>query len=65
MTCSGQPLAGDVVYQTVGGVANTGFLKGSGIPTDARGFIMVCAHPDAGTHLPCQDSQPQRHYNAR
>ncbi len=43
VTCSGKPLAGDVVYQTVGGTANTGFLKGSGIPTDARGFIKVCA----------------------
>ena len=42
VTCSGKPLAGDVVYQTVGGVANTGFLKGSGVPTDARGFIKVC-----------------------
>ena len=42
VTCSGEPLAGDVVYQTVGGTANTGFLKGSGVPTDARGFIQVC-----------------------
>ena len=41
MTCSGEPLAGDVVYQTVGGTANTAFLRGSGIPTDARGFIKV------------------------
>ena len=41
VTCSGQPLAGDVVYQTVGGTANTRFLKGSGIPTDSRGFIKV------------------------
>ena len=45
VTCSGEPLAGDVVYQTVGGTANTAFLQGSGIPTDARGFIKVCAPP--------------------
>ena len=56
VTCSGEPLAGDVVYQTVGGTANTGFLKGSGIPTDNRGFIKVRGRWSMLLHLakPCK-----------
>lgn len=38
-TSSGDELAADLVYRTVGGSPNTGFLKGSHIPLDARGFI--------------------------
>ena len=40
-TGSGEELRADLVYRTVGGTPNTQFLRGSSIPLDKHGFIMV------------------------
>lgn len=40
-TASGEPVAGDVTYMTVGGKPNTAFLRGSSVPLDEKNHIQV------------------------